>query len=216
MGVHVNDVTAIARHLTGRGLKVSEPSGGSWQGLAGRTDLPKQMWMGLDLLATPGHLVYFWHFTSDWDQMRARLPAVDPLRAESTTHANSAIGLRTPWLATWDLQRTVREFAFLNGTPQPTFAIPRLHALGQWLDLERGRLLLLQPADDDSPVMEHLFTRGESMMGASLEVQDLDRAHKLIETRSGQRFSVYAGLEGRSMLLPARFTHGVALELFER
>lgn len=53
-------------------------------------------------------------------------------------------------------------------------------------------------------------------MGASLEVQDLDRAQKLIETRSGQRFSVYAGLEGRSMLLPARFTHGVALELFER
>lgn len=216
MGVSINDAAAVRRHLTGRGLKVSEPSGGTWQGLTGRTDLPKEMWTGLDLLETPGHLAYVWHFTPGWDEMRARMPAIEPLRAASTTHANSAIGLRTPWLATWDLRRTAREFAFLSKTPDPPFAVPRLQALGQWLELARGRIPLLQPADDDSPVMQHLFVRGEGLMAASIEVQDLERAQRLVERRSGQRFPSYRGLEGTAILLPATFIHGVALELFQR
>jgi hypothetical protein len=64
--------------------------------------------------------------------------------------------------------------------------------------------------------MEFLFTRGEGVMGASIEVQSLEGAQKHIESRSGRRFPSYAGLEGARLLLPASFTHGVSLELFER
>lgn len=216
MGIGVNDVTAIARDLAGRGFRVSKPSGGSWRGIGGRRDLPEQMWTGLDLLNAPGHLVYFWHFTPGWNLMRARLPDLDPLGTDRTTHANTALGLRAPWLATWDLRRTVREFAFLGTKAGPEFDVQRLQAVGQWLELERGRILLLQPAADAGPVMDYLFVRGEGVMGASIEVRDLERARHLIETRSGRRFPTYAGLEGASFLLPASFTHGVSLELFER
>ncbi|HEY7817899.1 MAG TPA: VOC family protein, partial [Vicinamibacteria bacterium] len=69
MGVFVNDVSEVARDLKARGLRVSEPSGGTWQGLGARKDLPEEMWTGIDLLQSPGHLAYFWHFTPGWDQM---------------------------------------------------------------------------------------------------------------------------------------------------
>jgi catechol 2,3-dioxygenase-like lactoylglutathione lyase family enzyme len=217
MGIFVNDVSEVARDLKARGLRVSEPSGGTWQGLGARKDLPEEMWTGIDLLQSPGHLAYFWHFTPGWDQMRARMPEVDPLGTQFTQHANTALGFRTAWLATWDLERARRDFGFLKAKEGATpFDVPHLQARGEWLDLERGRILLLAPEDDEGPVMEFLFTRGEGVMGASIEVQSLDGAQKLIESRSGRRFPSYAGLEGASLLLPASFTHGVSLELFER
>ncbi|MFN2445580.1 MAG: hypothetical protein ABR606_08365 [Vicinamibacterales bacterium] len=64
--------------------------------------------------------------------------------------------------------------------------------------------------------MQYLFVRGEGVMGASIEVRDLELARRFIETRSRERFPTYAGLEGTSILLPASFAHGVAVELFER
>lgn len=54
MGIGVNDVEAVRRDRTTRGLKMSEAEGGTWQGLSGRTDLPKEMWRGVDLLRSPG------------------------------------------------------------------------------------------------------------------------------------------------------------------
>jgi catechol 2,3-dioxygenase-like lactoylglutathione lyase family enzyme len=217
MGVFVGDVEEIARDLRERGLRVSEPEGGTWRALGGRELPAEEMWIGVDLLGSPGHLAYFWHFTPRWDAMRARLPAVDPLGARFVQHANTALGFRTPWLATWDLERMRRDLGFLTvQKTEPPFDVPRLRARGGWVELQRGRILVLEPESDEGPVMEFLFTRGEGVLGASIEVQSLDRARQLIESRSGRRFVPYAGLEGASILLPASFTHGVALELFER
>jgi hypothetical protein len=217
MGIFVNDVSEIARDLNTRGVSVSKPAGGTWRRLGARDNLPEEMWTGLDLLESPGHLAYFWHFTPGWEQMRARMPEVDPLGRKYTQHANTALGFQTPWLATWSLERMRREFGFLDAQEGLTaFDVPHLRAKGRWLELERGRILLLQPDGDEGPVMEFLFTRGEGVMGASIEVQSLERARTIIETRLGRRFTSYAGLEGASILLPGNLTHGVSLEFFER
>jgi hypothetical protein len=95
------------------------------------------MWKGIDPLDSPGHLAYFWHFTPGWEQMRARMSDVEPLGATCTRHANTALGFRTPWLATWDIGRMRREFGFLpTDAAAAPFDVPHLAATGQWIELE--------------------------------------------------------------------------------
>lgn len=79
-----------------------------------------------------------------------------------------------------------------------------------------GDLLFLEPNTYLSPVYEFLVTRGENLMGVSIEVADLEIARQIIERGYGEEFEPYDGLSGRSIRIPAAKAHGVHLEFYEK
>lgn len=81
-----------------------------------------------------------------------------------------------------------------------------------------GRIELLEPLDDDSPIARHLARRGPGVHHVCLEVPDLEAALGRAEAEgwSPIRPAVRPGAEGaRVSFLHPRTTGGVLLELRE-
>ena len=183
--------------------------------LGGHSDLPEVMWTGVELYDAPGQFIFFWQFTPGWDEMRRRMPDLDPTAPELAQHANTALGLRTPWVAVWDVDRTAEDFSALGVEGGDKFEVLHLKATGREVHLSQGKMLLVEPTRDASPAMDHLLVRGEDLMGISIEVGDLEKARQLIQRSLGRPLEVYDGLEGPSFLVPADLAHGVYLEFFQ-
>jgi hypothetical protein len=92
------------------------------------------------------------------------------------------------------------------------FSFPTLKAKARRVVFPRGDALLLEPAAFDSPVNVFLVTRGENLIGISIEVGDLSTARRVLERGLGRVLEPYQGIDGRSVLVPAEQAHGVYLE----
>jgi hypothetical protein len=132
-------------------------------------------------------------------------------------HDNTALGLKAVWLAVDDLPRATQAFVSVGFTPRRTFTDPRLRAQGQEIDAGEGVIYLLSSAAADGAVATFLRERGgPGLIGVTLEAGSAPAAARLIGGRVGRTFDTYPGLQGRSVLIPPEFTHGVWLEFAER
>ncbi|MGI9181089.1 MAG: VOC family protein [Longimicrobiaceae bacterium] len=213
IGFNAEPLDRYAEWMRARGYVVFGPSAGTFQRMNGGDGLPEEMWQGMRSRQQPGNYLFFWHFTPGWDAMKLRVPDLDPTRV--STHPNTARGIRSAWVAVWDLEEAGERFRRLGMQASDTFDVEHLAAWGRRIVLPMGDIVLLQPRLIASPVREFLALRGENLMGISLEVADLERAREVVGHGLGMSFEPYDGLEGRSFRVPAAHAKGVNVEFFQ-
>lgn len=85
------------------------------------------------------------------------------------------------------------------------------------IPLRVGRILLLQPTTDDSPLAKQLEERGEGMHHVSFHVDDVEQATAEIQERGGE-FIVHTpqqGITGKNTIISPASTGGVPVEIKE-
>lgn len=140
---------------------------------------------------------------------RAKDPAKAAARAR---HASGATRLRALWVATRDLDATVRAYAELGLPPGRAIASDRLDAIGREIPAGRGSILVVAPRAATGPVADLLGDRAEAYLGLSVEVADLAVARAAAPAAG----PVADGPFGPSVLIAPGHSHGVWLELYAR
>lgn len=135
---------------------------------------------------------------------------------EEIRHQNTALGIKSVWIAVRNLRAGTRAYESVGLRPESKRTLAQIGAEGQEIKMKRGVILLLQPKGKNSYVHSFLADRGEGTMGVSIEVRDLDIARQLLEPNTNRKFTPYRGAYGRSILIPAKLTHGVWIEMFQR
>jgi hypothetical protein len=214
IGFNAEPLLPLRERMMDMKWRAFPPSGGTFVRMNNRSDIAHEMWQGLSFTTPPGNYLFFWHFTKGWDTMKLKVPEIDPTKI--INHRNTALGLKTAWVAVWEIHATARTYAQL-GLPEASemFEVPHLKSMARKITLPMGDLLFLQPMYFDSPVMDFLLSRGENLMGVSIEVENLETAKKVIENGYGTNFSVYDGIGGKSFLVPAEKARGVNLEFYQ-
>ena len=74
----------------------------------------------------------------------------------------------------------------------------------------------MSPAVPAGATAKFLADRGESVMGVSIEVQDLAKTRLVLKTGLQQDLPEYSGPYGKSLLVPGEFAAGAWIEFFEK
>ncbi len=153
------------------------------------------------------------NFFVDYDEaavadLFASTPALAP-----RPHPNTARKIDTLWLVVPDLDAAIAFYDGLGLAVGPRHQKVRyLGARGAMVRLHNATLALLEP-DGPGLVADFVASRGEGILGASVEVAHLGVAHHLAEQGTGQALPVFR-YQGRSrFLVPASLTHGFLLEM---
>ncbi len=91
-----------------------------------------------------------------------------------------------------------------------------LEAKGREVQAGAGSILLVAGASTKNPVTPWLESRGESVMGITLEVADLEQARRALQARLHRDLPVYEGAFGRSILIPAEVALDTYIEFCEK
>jgi catechol 2,3-dioxygenase-like lactoylglutathione lyase family enzyme len=130
-------------------------------------------------------------------------------------HPNTAQKIDTLWLVVSDLDAAI---AFYEGLGlEVKFKNKKIHYLGgrgAEVRYHNNTLALLQP-DGPGLVANFVADRGEGIMGASIQVGDLEIAHTLIEGNTGLALPIFKDKGRDRFLIPASLTHGFLLEMVE-
>jgi 4-hydroxyphenylpyruvate dioxygenase-like putative hemolysin len=130
-------------------------------------------------------------------------------------HPNTAMGIHAAWFAVHDTQaqlRMLRDAGFEVGEFREA---KFLNAHGREVKAGPGALLLLESSDKDGPLTKYLSDHDDGIIGLSIEVGDLGKAHQLAESGTGEKLETYKGFYGTSFLLPPEVTQGVWIEMFQ-
>ena len=155
------------------------------------------------------------NFFLDYDeaqvqQMFTEFPVLAP-----QPHPNTAQKIDTLWLVVSDLDAAIDFYEGLG--LEVRFKNKKIHYLGARGAEVRHRdntLALLVP-DGPGLVADFVAERGEGILGASIEVGDLDTAHTLIEGNTGLTLPIIKEKGRERFLIPASLTHGFLLEMVE-
>ena len=131
-------------------------------------------------------------------------------------HPNTAIGIRSVWIAVKDLEAAAEAYASIGLPCGATRKARWLRADGREIRVDGGRILLLQPSDNRGKVASFFPEREEGIIGLSVEVQDLLSARRLIQRKAKRILSAFDRPHRRSVLIPAELAHGVWIEMFQR
>ena len=155
------------------------------------------------------------NFFVDYDeaqvqQMLADFPVLAP-----QPYANTAQRIDTLWLVVSDLDAAI---GFYEGLGlEVRFEHKKIHYLGARgaeVRYNGATLALLEP-DGPGLVADFAADRGQGIMGASIEVGDLDAAHALVSGNTGLALPVFKYKGRDRFLVPASLTHGFLLEMVE-
>jgi catechol 2,3-dioxygenase-like lactoylglutathione lyase family enzyme len=155
------------------------------------------------------------NFLLDYDeaqveQMFAEFPELAP-----QPHPNTAERIDTLWLVVSDLDAAI---AFYEGLGLDVrFEHKKIHYLGARgaeVRYHNNTLALLQP-DGPGLVADFVADRGEGILGASIEVGDLQTALSLVNGNTGLGLQVFQEKGRERFLIPASVTHGFLLEMVE-
>lgn len=142
-------------------------------------------------------------------------PAAEQKRELSRVHANGALRLSSVWVATRDLEASIKMHQRLGFVTGRAVAIPELSANGREIIAGKGLILLLAArggAGSAGPVSDFLAERGNGVMGVTIEVRDVTRARDYLAAHAPGILE--AGKRtGGSLLIPARVAHGLWLRL---
>lgn len=154
-------------------------------------------------------------FLLDYDeaqvqQMFAEFPELAP-----RPHPNTAERIDTLWLVVSDLDAAI---AFYEGLGlEVRFENKKIHYLGARgaeVRYNNDTLALLQP-DGPGLVADFVAERGEGIMGASIEVGDLQTALSLVNGNTGLGLQSFQYKGRDRFLIPASLTHGFLIEMVE-
>lgn len=155
------------------------------------------------------------NFFLDYDeaqvqQMFAGFPELAP-----RPHPNTAERIDTLWLVVSDLDAAI---AFYEGLGLDVrFEHKKVHYLGARgaeVRYNNNTLALLQP-DGPGLVADFVAERGEGILGASIEVGDLQTALSLVNGNTGLGLQAFQYKGRERFLIPASLTHGFLLEMVE-
>jgi hypothetical protein len=141
----------------------------------------------------------------------------DPkIRKKLFSHPNTALGLKSTWIAVKSLARTTKAFEKVGLKAGRALTLEKLDARAREIEAGKGTLLLLQPRKAKGPVAAFLKKRGEGLCGLGFEVEKLDTARALIEKNLALSLEPYDGHHGKSVLVPSDRAFDVWVELFQR
>jgi catechol 2,3-dioxygenase-like lactoylglutathione lyase family enzyme len=192
-GIGAKVATTTSEGYAEPGVKFS----GAW--LFREIDLPK---------GTPGGPFLIEYNRANQPE-RAKDPEIARKRALERIHPNGAIRVSAVWIAVKDLNTSIEIYKRLGLTPGRAIEVPELSAKGREIVAGSGVLLLLapQPNRNSGPVVDFLASRGEGLMGVTIEVADIERARDYLETHSGGVLDPRWKTDGY-VLIPAAAAHG--------
>jgi Glyoxalase-like domain len=130
-------------------------------------------------------------------------------------HPNTAQHIQTVWLVVSDLDAARPYFTGL-GLSVGTRPV-RIGYLGAWsltVNYHNANLVLLQP-DGPGLAADFAADRGEGILGFSVQVGNLETAHRLVQGGTGLTLPIFNYRGHDRFLIPASATHGVLLEMVE-
>ena len=141
----------------------------------------------------------------------------DPRARRMLHHKNTALGLRSVWLAVEDLIGASRACASIGLPAGRSFDDPDLGAHGQVFGAGAGELWLVAPSSPNGKLAEFLRSRGSpGIAGITLLAGSVEIASHVIEQGTGTRLPSYAGQAGMSVRVPPELAEGVWLEFAQQ
>ncbi len=211
MGLHVSSARQTASFLQSRGFQVEGPA--SMDYIPEGEKEPQQFWLTVSFKepVVPGGTFFFIEYNEKAiEEVRKK----NPKAADNAEHANTAQKIKSVWVAVKDLQAAVKAYEALGFTAGRQVDFPQLGATGREIAAGGGAILLLQAHGSDSRVASFLTSRGEGIMGVSIQVDRLEAARGILETGVKRRFIPYSGAYGKSLLVPLELTRGLWFEMF--
>jgi hypothetical protein len=215
LGLNVSSAGASANYLRGQSFDVEGPRPGSVM-KEGDTKPPPAMWYTVGTADKPAP-----------DKQSFTVPIFlieylikdrwDKVRAESAVHPNSAVSIHAVWFAVRDLTAQLRTLRNAGLNSGETRDVELSGAHGREFRAGSGTMVLMGSRDKNDLVAKYLTDHDDDgIVGLSIEVSDLGKAHKFAESRSASKVNIYKGAYGQSFLLSPEATHGLWLELFEK
>ena len=157
----------------------------------------------------PGGRIFFIEYN---ERVRASFRAENgALIHDRERHANSAEGLRSIWITVPDLAAATAAYAAAGMNAEPEIALPALSARAREIRMPGGTILLAERTDRGTSSAAD----AARFAGISVKVASIDAVRQRVRERLGVNLEPYAGLYGRSVLVPAALGHGTAIEFFQ-
>jgi catechol 2,3-dioxygenase-like lactoylglutathione lyase family enzyme len=199
-GIAAKVATTTNESYVDPGVKFS----GTW--LFREIDLPKK---------TPGGPFLIEYNRANQPE-RAKDPEVARKRALERIQPNGAIRLSAVWIAVKNLNASTGTYKRLGLVPGRAIEVPELAADGREIAAGSGLLLLLAPkaAHAPGPVDDFLASRGEGLMGVTIEVANIARVRDYLKAHAAGVLD--PRLESADyMLIPGAAAHGLWLRMDE-
>jgi catechol 2,3-dioxygenase-like lactoylglutathione lyase family enzyme len=155
------------------------------------------------------------NFFLDYDEAQVQQMFVDFPVLAPRPHPNTAQKIDTLWLVVSDLDAAIDFYEGLGLDVR--FKNKKIHDLGARgaeVRYKNSTLALLQP-DGPGPVADFVADRGEGILGASVQVGNLQTAHTLIQHNTGLNLPVFKDRGRDRFLIPVSLTHGFLIEMVE-
>jgi hypothetical protein len=201
LALEVSSAATAAEFLRSRGFEVTTES----------SEFFRTVHFVEPVLAAETFLIEYTRKTPCGAENQARAQP-DPYRA----HPNTAKRLAAVWIAVHDADAAARAFNSIGLQAIRKLEVHSMGGKGWEIRAGQGRILLLQPDGRDSSVASFLQERGEAIMGASLEVANLETAAGFANAAANRKLPPYQGAYGSSILVPGELTHGLWIEMFQR
>ena len=155
------------------------------------------------------------NFLVDYDEAQVQKMLVDFPVLAPRPHPNTAQRIDTLWLVVSDLDAAIAFYKGLGLDVQYEHKkIHYLGARGAEVRYQGSTLALLQP-DGPGLVADFAADRGEGILGASIQVGDLDAARALVSGNTGLSLQIFRDRGRDRFLIPASVTQGVLVEMVE-
>lgn len=181
--------------------------------VAGEKTAPTWLWRDIDLpKGTPGS-PFLLEYNREVRAARAKSdPEAEQKRALARIQPNGAMRLSAVWIAVRDLNAALESYKRLGLVPGHALAMHQLSASGREIAAGGGQILLLTSTTGSGPVADFLATRGEALMGVTIEVSDLPRERTYVRTHAS--FVIDPRLQSDdSLMIPATAAHGLWVQL---
>lgn len=211
MALEIPSADRAANRLIKRGFEINGPN----RYPPGTVGQQPQNWLWRTVKfkkpEMPGGDVFFIEYKESLEQLRSKNPQK---YAASRTHPNTAEKVQAVWIAVKNLDSAVKIYESIGLKAGNQVSFSKLKAKGREIIVGESLIVLLE-ADGRGKAASFLKQRGESIMGVSIKVGDLNTAKKMIEINLKQRIKTYKGAYGKSLLAPFEETHGIWVELYQ-
>jgi catechol 2,3-dioxygenase-like lactoylglutathione lyase family enzyme len=155
------------------------------------------------------------NFFLDYDEAQVQRMFADFPALAPRPHPNTAQKIDTLFLVVSDLDAAIDFYQGLG--LEVRFKHKKIHYLGgrgAEVRYHNNTLALLEP-DGPGLVADFAAERGEGILGASIEVGDLETARDLVNGNTGLNLQSFEYKGRDRFLIPASLTHGFLIEMVE-
>jgi catechol 2,3-dioxygenase-like lactoylglutathione lyase family enzyme len=219
VGLEVESAERAAAYLRGRGFEIGGPESGTWTPDDVEEKVP-ELWKSIWFVKPfdPGEHLFFIQYEPHeefWSKLEEKYPKLkqDPAKK---VHSNGALRLQAVWMNVKNLADSTKAYEAIGLARGSKMELSTIGAMAQEIQAGEGALLLLTPDVPGGVADKFMADRGESMMGVSIEVEDLEKTRAVLKRGLHQEFAVYSGPFGKSVLVPGDLAAGAWIEFFEK